>query len=241
MDMKISGSGNIPAGEYESIKISGSGHMQGVVRCTSLGIAGSAHGDSVVCTGDIRISGSSHFGGNVTTKSMAVSGSANIGGDLEVSDEVRLSGGVRCGGSIKAGTLIVAGGLNVGYDAEAEIARIHGGICCPGLLNAENVEIETDGHNEIGSIGGSRIMITTRHSKNRKHRLPLFVKLSGKHSVVKVAQSIEGDDIAIENVTCPRVSGRVVAIGEDCEIGLLQYSERYEIHEKAKVGRIEKL
>lgn len=241
MDMHISGSGNIPAGEYESIKISGSAHLQGMVRCTSLGISGSAHGDSIACSGDIRISGSAHFDGNVTTRSMTVSGSANVGRDVVVTDEIRLAGKVCCEGNIKAGTLVVAGKLNAGCDVEAESARIHGAICCPGLLNAETVEIETDGYSELGSIGGSRIVVTVKNSKNKKCRLPLFKKLSKKHSSVKVEQSIEGDDIAIENVICPRVSGRVVAIGEDCEIELLQYSETYEIHEKAKVGKIEKI
>ncbi len=241
MDMHISGSGKIPAGEYESIKISGSGYLQGLVRCTSLDISGSAHGESVNCAGKIRISGSSHFDHNVTTASLRVSGSAHIGGDIVVTDEMKLAGGVHCGGNIKAGTLIVAGGLNIGSDIEAEIARIHGGVNCPGLFNAETVEIEADGPCKIGCIGGSKIVITKKPGKSKKIRLPLFAKLSDKHSEVKVEQSIEGDEIALENVICPRVSGRIVAIGEDCEIDLLQYSENYEIHEKAKVGKIEKI
>ena len=36
MDMKISGSGSIPAGEYDVIKISGSGNIGGKVKCTEL-------------------------------------------------------------------------------------------------------------------------------------------------------------------------------------------------------------
>ena len=53
--------------------------------------------------------------------------------------------------------------------------------------------------------------------------------------------SVEGDDIALEGVTAPRVSGRVVAIGEGCEIDLVQYSEQVEISPEAKVGRTEKI
>ena len=53
--------------------------------------------------------------------------------------------------------------------------------------------------------------------------------------------AIEADTIALENVKTPRVSGRIVAIGEDCEIDLVQYSEEIEISPKAKVGRTEKI
>lgn len=239
MDMHISGSGLIPAGEYDSIRISGSGSLHGTVKCTSLGISGSAHGESLICTGDVRVSGSCHFEHNVITKDLHVSGSARVNGDISATGEIRLAGGVHCDGNIKASTLIVAGGVNVGGDVEAENARIHGGIHCPGLLNAETVEIENDGHTKIGSIGGSKIVITCKHGKKSKKRLPLFSKLAAKHDQVDIEHSIEGDDIALENVVCPRVSGRIVAIGEDCQIELLQYSESYEIHDKAKVDRIE--
>ena len=54
-------------------------------------------------------------------------------------------------------------------------------------------------------------------------------------------RAIEADTVALENVRAPRVSGRVVAIGEDCEIELVQYSEQIEISPRAKVGRTEKL
>ena len=59
--------------------------------------------------------------------------------------------------------------------------------------------------------------------------------------IVRVKNSVEGDDIALEGVTAPRVSGRVVAIGEGCEIDLVQYSEQVEISPEAKVGRTEKI
>ena len=45
MDMKISGSGVIGAGEYEDIRISGSGRLQGLVRCKSFAASGAAFGN----------------------------------------------------------------------------------------------------------------------------------------------------------------------------------------------------
>ena len=52
---------------------------------------------------------------------------------------------------------------------------------------------------------------------------------------------VDGDEIALEGVVAPRVSGRVVAIGADCEIELVQYSEQVEISPEAKVGRTERI
>ena len=58
MDMKISGSSAMPGGEYRTVSISGSGKVQGSLRCESLRCSGSAkvQGD-VDCAGEIRCSG----------------------------------------------------------------------------------------------------------------------------------------------------------------------------------------
>ena len=42
MDMKISGSSAMPGGEYRLVSISGSGKVQGSLRCESLRCSGSA-------------------------------------------------------------------------------------------------------------------------------------------------------------------------------------------------------
>ena len=58
---------------------------------------------------------------------------------------------------------------------------------------------------------------------------------------MRVKTSIEGDEIALEGVIAPRVSGRVVAIGAGCEIDLVQYSEQVEISPEATVGKTEQI
>ena len=66
MDMKISGSSAMPGGEYRLVSISGSGKVQGSLRCESLRCSGSARvqGD-VDCAGEIRCSGSSRVTGAI--------------------------------------------------------------------------------------------------------------------------------------------------------------------------------
>ena len=73
-------------------------------------------------------------------------------------------------------------------------------------------------------------------------KLPLFSALARRASAgVSVVTSIEGDEIALEGVSCPRVTGRIVAIERGCNIELVQYSETVEISPDAKVGRTEKI
>ena len=142
--------------------------------------------------------------------------------------------------NIKCGTLDVHGGLRADGDIEAETVSVHGNIFSEGLLNAEQIEIDTKSGCAIGSIGCSKI--TATYTKRKLFPNLISVQYNGKQiRGIKVEQTIEGDEIDIKYVTCPRVSGRTVKIGEGCEIDLLQYSESYTIDHKAKVGKIEKI
>ena len=245
--MHISGSGHIPAGEYnDKISVSGSGRLDGNVRCTALSVSGSAHcAGSLACTEDVRVSGSAHIDGSVTAASLSVSGSAHIGGDLTVKETVRVAGSVKVGGEIKSGAVHSAGSLKVEKGIEAEEFRAAGAIDCGGLLNAETVDISMDGraHSRVGSIGGGEIRVYLRKSeKPQKRRLPLFSRLvNGGGSDLTVSELVEGDVVALECVKVPTVVGRVVAIGAGCEIDLVQYSEECEVDPDATVGRCERV
>ena len=240
MDMNISGSGTVPAGEYENIKISGSGHMKGSVKCASLYVSGSADAESVVCAGEIRVSGACSFEGDVHSKTIHVSGACNFEGNATVAESFHLSGGVNMDGNLKCGTLDVHGGLRADGDIEAETVSVRGNIFSEGLLNAEQIDINTKSGCALGSIGCGKL--TATYTKRKWFANLINVTYNGRQiRGVMVEQSIEGDEIDIKYVTCPRVSGRTVKIGEGCEIEVLQYSESCEIDPKAKVVKIEKI
>lgn len=242
MNMHISGSGNIPAGEYEKISISGSGKLHGLVRCGSFSTSGSSSGEDIECAENFKVSGSSSFSGNVNAGYIGVSGSFSCGGEMLSKGKISCSGGAKCGKSIKCEELKVSGSIKAGGDVEAESIKIDGVINCAGLLNAEDIEIKFDRGMNIGSIGGSKIVIIREQRRRFGERLQLFSSLVKKaNGNVCVEGPIEGDDIALEAVTCPRVTGRIVAIGEGCEINLVQYSDQVEISPKAKVGKTEKI
>lgn len=245
--MHISGSGHIPAGEYnEKISVSGSGKLDGNVRCTAFSGSGSARcAGSLECTEDVRVSGSAHVDGNVTANALSVSGAAHIGGDLTVKDSAKIAGATSVGGAVKASVLHCAGVLRAEKGIEAEEFRSAGAIHCGGLLNAETVDISMDGHahSTVGSIGGGEIRVyLKKNGKSKKHRLPLLSRLlGGSDADLTVNELIEGDVIALEYVKVPTVVGRVVAIGAGCTVELVQYSEELEVDPDAKVERYEKI
>ena len=241
MDIRISGSGSFAPGEYENIRISGSGRFSGLVRCSSYHVSGSSSGDALECANEIKVSGSSKFSQNVKAGTFSVSGSFSVGGNLTVKEKLSCSGSVKCGGNIKSTAISSSGSLSSEGDVEAETVKISGKLNCEGLLNAEDINIDSDGGMTIGSIGGSNIIICDSKNAKKAIRLPLFSSLVNKVVGVHVKNSIEGDTVAIENVKAPRVSGRVVAVGDGCEIELLQYSEKLEVSPNAKVGRTEKI
>lgn len=243
MDIKISGSGSIASGEYKEVHISGSGRMSGLVRCANLHVSGSAHGESIECVGKIAISGSGKFSGCAKAGNVSVSGALSVDGDVDVKEKLSCSGAAKFGGALRCATLRVSGKATASKDIEAERVDVDGILNCDGLVNAEEITIKYHSGMEIGSIGGSNIVICkSPNSGINIIRLPLFSSLAGSSTgKVKVKTSIEGDNIAIEGVSAERVSGRVVAIGENCKIDLVQYSEKIEISPNAQVGRQEKI
>ena len=244
--MNISGSGRVSAGEHnEKISISGSGKIDGNIRCIALHCSGSVKGEgNIVCAEDVRVSGSAHFDKSVSADIISVSGSVKVGGGVNAKTAIKISGSFGCGGSLKAALLSCSGAVDIGGEAEADEIRVSGRINCAGLLNAEKVEIRMDGFNvnsKISSIGGSEIKIHNDRKGEKISRMPLLSKLVGSGGKVIVDELVEGDIVAVECVKAPRVVGRVVAIGADCEIDLVQYSEEIEIHPDAKIGKYEKV
>ncbi|MBQ8830936.1 MAG: hypothetical protein IJ017_05010 [Oscillospiraceae bacterium] len=238
MDMVISGSGTIGAGEYERIRISGSGKADGLVRCKSFHCSGAFSGSAVIeCENEIHVSGAFKNTGEIKAKEFSASGSAKNNAAL-TADVVKVSGGFKVGGKLKAVELRVSGGLGVDGDIEAENARITGGVSCAGLINAEEFYLDTSGSNysHAESVGGSRITVENRRTKGFLEKL-----FGSRNGYFEVRESIEGDEISLENTRVKTVTGRNVIIGEGCRIDLVRYTESVDVHPDAKVGKLEKI
>ncbi len=243
--MNISGSGSIAAGEYnESIKVSGSGKINGNVRCISLSCSGTVKAAGAVeCNEKVGVSGYCHIENDLNAQNVSASGSIKVGGNISARESVKISGSLNCGGSIKGAIISCGGSVVVGGEMAAEEIRISGRINCEGLMNAEKIDIDLGGAgstSKVGAIGGSEIRIYNSRVGSGK-RLPWLNKLLADKDNLCVNELIEGDVVAIEHVIVPKVVGRIVAVGDGCEIDLIQYSEEIEIHPKAKVEKYEKI
>ena len=218
MDMRISGSSTMPGGEYDRVSISGSGTVQGDLRCQSLSCSGSARvqGD-VDCAGEVRSSGSSKVTGSITCESLSCSGAVKCEGSILSRGRVHSSGAMKVSGSLEGGEVGVSGCLETA-DIRCQELRCSGVLNVSGGVEAETARISGVAGIRIGSIGGGSIRI---YQPQQKSLLGLF------RSSCSCAQvgDIEGDDVDLEYTQADVVRGRRVRIGEGCSIGRVEYSE----------------
>lgn len=214
MNYSFSGAGTIPGGEYEKVSAAGSAKLAGNVRCQTFAASGALAGSgSIVCSGDMRVSGSTGIDGDI---------SAGV---------LKSSGAFRCN-ALSGGELHCSGAVRVKGNMQADSIHASGSLNCSGLVSADFVEIKMNGTCSAGSIGGGEIRILPDGSGGAG-----FVLFRHRHAAgsMKVSESIEGDELYLENVTCPAVTGRRVTIGPGCRIGAVVYSESAEVSPDAAV------
>ena len=228
MDMKIAGRGKIPAGEYGRIRISGSGCLYGDVACASFSASGATKGENIECAEAFRSSGRCFFSGDIKANSVNTSGSFTCKGDL-TAKEISFSGSTKVRKSMKCDTLSSSGSLKVSGDIEAKKLWTSGSVNCDGLIKGETVEIKVDKVMNIGGINGKTIRIKRK-----------LISVFPRRRVI-IASDVEGDELYLEYVTCPRVTGKRVTLGKGCKIDLVQYSESLEASQGSKLGQTEKI
>ena len=225
-DTTISGAGSVGGGTYKNITISGSGKVNGDVSCGSFDASGSA-----------KVEGDLICGGAIST-----SGAFKVTGDVKCG-EMDCAGAVKVMGSINAGSIDISGALAVGGDCSAETFAQRGGVKIEGLLNAEEIDIcmqNAGGNCKIGQIGGGKVKITSKDTVGSK--ILVFFNAFSNASGMLETTLIEADRVELEHVKADTVRAIDAVIGDDCEIGTLEYSgEMPEISENAKVGSIVKI
>jgi cytoskeletal protein CcmA (bactofilin family) len=249
-DLKISGSGTSGGGRFNSVKISGSGTIQGNIDCKDLKISGSGKingeiiteefktsGSSKVIGGikakEISISGSTTVEGPVTAEEMTVSGSSKISDDLSCTD-FKSSGSTKIIGKLQGGTIKSSGSLKVEKDCEVETFNSRGSVRINGLLSADKVDIEVSHESFIKEIGGEIIEVKNELSAKL---LKQVVKFLMQRNDCLRSNLIEGDEIYLENTKAKLVRGKNVTIGENCEIGTVEYSGSFDVKDGSTVGK----
>ena len=175
----------------------------------------------------ISLAGSTRLFGAVKCNSLRASGSLK-GEDVVCAEEFKTSGRALFSGKIQAKDVRVAGSLTAGT-VEAQNVKITGALRCEGELNAELIELGADRLMTLGSIRGKSILI-------KRKRLSPFLNRR-----VVLTSFLEGENLSLSFVACPRVTGKTVVIGKGCQIDLVQYSDTIQILAGAKVGNVQKI
>lgn len=217
MDLKISGSSTMPGGDYDHVRISGSGKIDGNLRASEISCSGAAEVRGNVEAESLNCSGACALRGNVDVKSVHSAGSLKVQGSF-TSEEVQLHGSSKFLHGLHCKALKLAGGLVVEQDLEAENALLQGCVRIDGLLNAEAIDLNSNSISHIREIGCSRLRVRRENGS----WLNRILHISSSYALK--ADSIEADQADLEYTCANVVRGRDFRIGPGCQIQRLEYT-----------------
>lgn len=214
-DLTISGMMEGQGGTYNSVNLHGVGKVNGHLDCIDF------H-----CHGRVNIQG------DVKAEQMVeINGDARIAGNLE-SGKVKVHGKTIVGGYVSGEEIDIHGFLNVNSNCDAESFCTRGGFRINGLLNAGTIDIQLYASCEAKEIGGGtiRILKPVMVSPFSKFIRSILPKIN-----VLTAETIEGDDIHLENTRAKVVRGTNVTIGSGCIIDIVEYKQHFDQDKNANV------
>jgi len=236
-DLKINGSGTAAGGDYGLIRINGSGRVTGDLTCDDFIINGSGEASGRVESQTLKVNGSGRVADDLSSKEVKINGSANLGGEVSC-ETFSVSGTADVKKGLKAHKVNINGSVKIEGDLSADEFTSNGLFEINGLLNADNIEVRLYWHkSRAREIGGEKISVGLG-----KGGLGVIKTLfTGIHYPSLVADSIEGNDISLENTTAKVVRGNNITIGAGCEIGLVEYKGTFHKAGGAKVAEERKI
>jgi cytoskeletal protein CcmA (bactofilin family) len=238
-DIRINGSGSTGGGKYDSVVIRGTGKVMGDLTCDVFQISGSGSVEGSLDTLDGRISGSGTVEGDLKAGKFKISGTGRIMGNVNAGELV-ISGSGSVQKNVEAQYVRIEGTAKIGLDCNAEFFEADGGFEVGGLLNADEVKIRVYGmKSKVREIGGGKITVTL--GPTHAFNLVRTIVSMGILNPVLEVDTIEGDEIVLENTTARVVRGNSVTIGSSCDIGTVEYKDFYTKNIDAKVGTETKL
>ncbi|MED4731159.1 polymer-forming cytoskeletal protein [Aneurinibacillus migulanus] len=242
-DLKINGSGTVGGGLFRRVEINGSGEVRGDTECEEVKINGSGRIEGTVKARFVKTNGSSVLGGELEVAELETNGSTVLRGHVQAQtikthgameakqdvtgDYVHIYGSGKVGGRLRGKDIQVQGMMTVSGDCEADRFRAKGMLTIHGLLNADEVDIHVKNRSSVQEVGGGKI--TVKKMGGLFSLLERFVKTVFQQDDCFSADIIEGDEIYLEATKAKLVRGRKVMIGEQCEIGVVEYTDSFEI------------
>ena len=220
-DLKIYGQGSSGGGKFRDVIIMGSGQILGDLECNKYEVYGTGEMKGDLKAENVIVKGQFKFDGQINTPELNVYGESDFQGDI-FADEVAIQGSLKANG-----------------DLNAEICKIEGGFDIDGLLNAEMFELAMHWPCKVSEIGGTSIKIKN-NGKISFLGMKLMINPHSNRSLLEV-DTIEADDIYLENTHAKIVRGKKITLGPDCQIDKVEYQDSFAGHEKSRVESTEKL
>lgn len=261
-------SGKAAGGEYDVIEVAGSGTITGDVAFNRMSIAGSGKVDGNAKGENIKIAGSLSITGEVDCSNASVAGSWRVEGDAEVRDftingsikflqnlranNIKIYGSANVDGNINADSLKILGTVKTNKSCECNDFKAYGSFEIAELLNAENIIINPSGRCYVKEIGGTTIEVSQKAKEdNMGSAVNVFGDIvnffkdvvgsnTGRWGTLE-CDTIEGDDITLENTIAKVVRGNMVYIGEGCTVDLVEYKTGISKHPRAVVKEERKI
>lgn len=223
----ISGAGKLSGGIYDTVKVAGSGKIEGDIDANQISTAGACKIEGNIKAQRMKTAGACKIAGDVQAGELKTAGSCSVEGRVQA-EALESAGAQTVLKSISAKQVEAAGSFRVGGDVEADRFSAKGSIDIGGLLSADEVRLELGGRSTIREIGGERIEV--RKLSRGWHFLHFGWGSSGLE-----AETIEGDEIHLEATRAKVVRGKRVVIGEDCQIDRVEYTESLQVDNAAAV------
>jgi cytoskeletal protein CcmA (bactofilin family) len=221
MDLKIYGQGSSGGGKFEDVIIKGNGQISGDVECKNY-----------------KVYGNTEMEGNLKSDFVEIKGRAEFEGDL-IADVLKIQGEVQIIGDLTTDEALITGNIKADGDFNAEIFTLEGGFEIDGLLNADILNINMYWPCKVSEIGGTEIKVR----KEEKFSFLGLKNMIMPHSKTKLlkADTIEADEIYLENTQAKIVRGNNIKLGPECIIELVEYKESFQNDENSKVIHYKKL
>lgn len=261
-------SGKAVGGEYDVIEVAGSGTINGDVAFNRMSIAGSGKVEGKATGENIKIAGSLSINGDVDCSNASVAGSWRVEGDAEVreftvngsikflknlkSSNMKIYGSANVDGNINADNLKILGTVKASKSCECNDFKAYGSFEIGELLNAENIMINPSGKCYVKEIGGTSIEVSQKLKEDNMSSavnvfgdiVNFFKDITGSNNGrwgTLECDTIEGDNVTLENTTAKVVRGNVVYIGEGSTVDLVEYKGTLSKHPRAVVKEEKKI
>ena len=213
-DLAITGFGHAAGGSFGAVRIDGAGKVDADLDCQSFQVNGTATVRGAIRTNSFEVNGRMTGKGALHAPLIRIQGQVHIEGPLS-SEDVKLEGLMKVDGNCDAEQFIVQGGFTI-----------------DGMLNAGIIDIVLNSRGQVKEIGGEQIKVKQGGQKSLAGVFQWILPVLAQHLTV---DTIEGDEIELEETTASVVRGNRIIIGPGCTIGRVEYITELIVHPSAKV------